>query len=324
MNNEQFLITFQANFNRAENFFGSSFDRQLLLSMASKYTLANKIFSGVALDKICQKIDKAVNRAFPFQPGSPASYRLAAYLQDDDDLQHAIKRLIENDKQLGNEKFKSNHYRVFASLFLQEDQNHHAKRAKQLFDEMNRHQRFLTSNEDIPYVVLLTSEETNFVQQAETMVKYYKELNKQQFQMGNHLQALAQILTIYSTNYSDILSQYVTGLRDEIVNNGVKVKKYHYPFLGVLALAATDDSKIGKIVTLHRELCTLKAFKQAKDYALIVAIQKEIRDVLELQSLVDLSNVSKLDMLLDVAEIGLDIFSIFPSGVGSILGELFN
>ena len=324
MSNEQFLKAFQANFNRADNFFGSGFDRLLLLSLAAKYTLANKTFSGVALDKISENIDKTANREFPFHPGSPASYRLAAYLQDEDDIEQAINRLIQNDKQLGKEKFKSNHYRMFASLFLQEDQNQHAKRAKQLFDEMNRHQRFLTSNEDIPYVVLLTREESNFVQQVETMVKYYKELNKQQFQMGNHLQALAQILTIYSIKYSDILSQYVVKLRDELEDHGVKVKKYHYPFLGVLALAATDDSKIDQIVTLHTELCKLKAFKQAKDYALIVAIQKEIRNVSELQSLVNLANVSILDTLLDLAEIGLDIFSIFPSGVGSILGELFN
>src|SRR5690606_11145556 len=142
---------------------------------------------------------------------------------------------------------------------------------------------------------------------AKTMVQYYKELNKHQFQMGNHLQALAQILTIYSIDYSDTLSRYVVKLRDELVENGVKVKKYHYPFLGLLALAATDDYKINEIVTLHTELCTLKAFKQAKDYALIVAIQKVIRDLLTLQSLVDLSNVSKFDMLFEVAEIGIDI-----------------
>lgn len=324
MDQQQFITTFQGNFERASLYFSNSFDRQLLLSLASKYTLANKTFSGVALEKICAEIDNAKNREFSFQLGSPSSYKLAAYLQDEEDIQQAIQHLTDNDKILKSNKFKSTHSRVFASLFLQDDRNLHANRAKQLFDEMNRHQPFLTSNEDIPYVVLLTREENDIVQQAKTMVQYYKGLNKHQFQMGNHLQALAQILTIYSIDYSDTLSRYVVKLRDELVDNGVKVKKYHYPFLGLLALAATDDYKINEIVTLHTELCTLKAFKQAKDYALIVAIQKVIRDLLELQALVDLSNASKLDMLVEVAEIGIDIFSIFPSGVGSIIGDLFN
>ncbi|SOC39220.1 DUF4003 family protein [Ureibacillus acetophenoni] len=324
MDQQQFITAFQGNYERASLYFSNSFDRQLLISLACKYTLANKTFSGVALENICAEIDNAKSREFSFQLGSPSSYKLAAYLQDEKDIQQAIQHLIDNDKILKSNKFKSNHYRVLASLFLQDDRNLHAKRAKQLFDEMNGHQPFLTSNEDIPYVVLLTREENDIVQQAKTMVQYYKELNKHQFQMGNHLQALAQILTIYSIDYSDTLSQYVVKLRDELVDNGVKVKKYHYPFLGLLALAATDDYKINEIVTLHTELCTLKAFKQAKDYALIVAIQKVIRDLLELQSLVDLSNASKLDMLVEVAEIGIDIFSIFPSGVGSIIGDLFN
>lgn len=324
MDQQQFITTFQVNYKRANLFFSNSFDRQLLLSLASKYTLANKTFSGVTLEKICEEIDKAINREFPFQPGSPSSYKLAAYLQDEEDLQLAIQRLTENDRILKSEKFKSNQYRVFASLFLQGERDSHAKRAKQLFDEMNRYQPFLTSNEDIPYVVLLTRDENDFAQQAETVVKYYKELKKHQFQMGNHLQSLVQILTIYSINYSDILTQYVVKLRDELMDKGVKVKKCHYPFLGLLALAATDDYKIDEIITLHTELCTLKVFKQARDYALIVAIQKTIRDLLDLQSLVDLTNVSKFDMLYEIADIGLDIFTILPSGVGSILGDLFN
>ncbi len=262
---------------------------------------------------------------FHFNKGRQVSYKLASYLQDEEDLQQAIQRLIENDKILDEEKFKSNQYRVLASLFLEEDRDHHAKRAKQLFDEMNRHQPFLTSNEDIPYVVLLTTRENDFVQQAETMVMYYKELRNHQFQMGNHLQALSQIMTIYGIDYNDMLVQYIVKLRDELVSNGIKVKKHHYPFLGILALAATDDYKIDEIITLHKDLCTLKVFKHSKDYALIVAIQKAIRDLLDLQAVVDLAKISQLDILFDVAEFALDITTIFPSGILSIFnGDLFN
>ncbi len=72
MDNEKFITAFQANYDRAYNFFGSSADLQLIMSLACKYTLANKAFSGVALDNIIQKIEMAENRNFSFQQGTPS------------------------------------------------------------------------------------------------------------------------------------------------------------------------------------------------------------------------------------------------------------
>lgn len=322
LDNEQFIQQFQVNYERVFNYIGPGTDPKLLMSLASRYTLKEKQFSGVVLRKVMEVMEE--EGTFPFQIESPMSYKLAMYLLEGSDIHNAISYLNQSDNILNEVGFRQTNFRVIGALFLRGDRARHAVRAKQLFDKMNRLQRFLTSKEDIPYAVLLTSNSTgnDAELRANTMHRYYGKLRKQHFRRGNYLQALTQIMTLYSVDYSNTLMLYIVQLRAELLKMGISVKRNHYPFIGILALAATNDSRIDEISELNQLLCEQKAFRSAKEFALIVAIQKIINDLVEVKDVVDLSSLSHLTNLLDIADFIFDFGWFFPSGVSDLLDFL--
>lgn len=322
MNDEQFIKTFRDNYNRIFNYTGGQ-DIQLMISLACKYTLAQKQFSGVALQKVIERFQNDEN-SLSIRLELKTNYKLAFHLLEQDDINKEIQCLVMNDELLQKVKFKKSPHRILGALFLQKSNFQHAQRAKNLFDEMNRNQRILTSKEDIPYVVFLTADP--FVKpkvQADTILKYYNNLRNNQFAMGNHLQALAQIMTVYSTEYNEILLQYVVKLRKELIERGIKVKKLHYPYLGVLALAATNELNINEITLLHNQLIEQKIFKNAKDYALIVAIQKIVQDLLEVQHLIDMTALTNILGIFDIVDFVLDFGPLVPTGIADVI-DFFN
>jgi len=159
--------------------------------------------------------------------------------------------------------------------------------------------------------------------QADTIMKYYRELRENQFTMGKHLQVLAQIMTIYSADYNEILFQYVISLRDALTGQGIKVKRVHYPYLGVLALAAANETKISEILSLYTLLKKQTIFKNAKDYVLIVAIEKIVQDVIEVQNVIEMTALTNLLEILNVVDFVLEIGSYVPSGISGVL-DFFN
>lgn len=260
MNDEQFVKAFQDNYQRVFNYIGGGggVEQHFYMSLASKYTLANKQYSGVQLQKIVDQLQKEGL----FRLESTVVYKLAAQLFHETNITNTILRLNVNDQLLNDVKFRKSSFRTIGALFLKDDE--HAKRAKQLFNAMNRNQRILTSKEDIPYVVYLTAnKEAEIKIQSETIYQYYNGLKAMGFLRGNHLQALAQIMTIYDAEFNGTFMYYVVQLKEELIKRSIKVKKIHYPYLGLLALTATNETKVNEIVTIHNLLMELKIFKHA-------------------------------------------------------------
>lgn len=319
MNDEQFIKAFIDNYNRVFNYTGGQ-DPQLTMFLASTYTFSKKQFSGVILQKIIDQIEEKTQSS-SIRLDLKMKYKIAFQFLQQSNIDEGVQSLIKKDQMLKEAKFRNTSHRALGALFLQEDEREHAIRARQLFDEMNRNQRILTSNEDIPFVVYLTSNHSEQPKaQADTIVKYYNELRKYHFTMGNPLQALAQIMTAYSSDYNEVLLQYVVQLREELLKREIKVKRMHYPYLGVLALAATNETKVDAIVSLYNQL---KEDKDIKPYALIIAIKKVIQDVLEIQELIEMAPLSDLSGLLDIADILVDLVGIFPSGISDVV-DFFN
>jgi len=323
MSDEQFVTSFQANYNRLFNYTGGH-DIELMLSMACKYTLANKQFSGVILQKVIEQIQNIKEISIPVSLETSIGYKLAFHLLQQEDRNKEIQRIVENDEILETVKFSKSIYRLIGALFLHKGNLEHAQRAKKLFEEMNQNQRVLTSKESIPYVVFLTANPiVKAKNQADTIMKYYRELRENQFTMGKHLQVLAQIMTIYSADYNEILFQYVISLRDALTGQGIKVKRVHYPYLGVLALAAANETKISEILSLYTLLKKQTIFKNAKDYVLIVAIEKIVQDVIEVQNVIEMTALTNLLEILNVVDFVLEIGSYVPSGISGVL-DFFN
>ena len=324
MNNEQFIKALQDNYNRLFNYTGGH-DTQLMVSIACKYTLAQKQFSGVVLQKIIEEIQENVEPAFHLRLGTVTDYKLAFHLLQQEDRIQEMNRIVANNLTLGEVNFKQTIYRIIGALYLNQTNSlEHAKRAKQLYEEMNRNQRFITSKEDIPYVVFLTANsEVQPKVQADTILNYYSGLRNNKFTMGNHLQALAQIMTFYSEDFSKLLLQYVVKLREELIESGVKLKKRHYPYLGVLALSATDSLKMNDLTSLHHQLMELKIFKNAKEYALVAAIQKNVQNLVEFDNLIDITALTSLLTIFDIVDLALELGPIVPTGISDVL-DFFN
>lgn len=317
-----FITNLQKNYDRVVNYFGTGQSQRFVVSLACHFTLENKQFSGVLLNKVMDKIITE-SKSLPLQYESAISYKIALKLMNTENLEESIVQLNERDRVLQKNGFKKSPSRVIGGLFLQGDITLHAKRAKMLFDAMNQRQRFLTTNEDIPYVVIMTVEENqNPSLRADTIVRYYQGLKSQNFILGNHLQALSQIMTIYSEEYNEILLNYVIQLRNVLLNRNVKVRRIHYPFIGILALASTNEEKIEEMVELYNLLIKLKPFRMEKELALIVAIQKTIRDLSYIQSAVDMGPLSNFDKLLFTADFVLEILSNASGGFGVVF-DLF-
>lgn len=314
-------MNLQQNYDRVVNYFGTGYNQRFIMSLATSYTLEGKQFSGVLLNKIMTRIVE--ESKLRLQNESSVSYQIAHKLMNEEDLETSIRRLERKDTILQEVGFKRSSSRIVGALLLREDATSHGKRAKALFDELNRRQRLLTTKEDIPNMVVLSAEEyANPSVQADTIVRYYQEL-RNDFLFGNHLQALSQIMTLYSEEYNKTLLQYVVQLKNAFLKRNVKIKRVHYPFIGILALTATSDNKVAEIVELHDILIKQKAFRLEKELALIVAIQKTVQDLMELQSTTDMSSLSRLEDLLFTLDIVLELLFDTADGLTSIF-DLFN
>lgn len=326
LENEQFIRVLEDNYHRVFNYTGGQ-DLQLMHSLACKYTLCNKQFSGVMLQKIIEQVTENNQSAVPIKLDYKNQYKLAFYFLLQGDIDEAIYRLIENDQILGEAKFKSSQHRMLAALFLQQGNVEHAQRARQLYVEMNKKQRLLTGKEDIPYVVFLTKNPHFQPEElAEVISYYYQDLRSYHFARGNYLQALAQIMALGGTSVDKLMLQSIVNCKEELMKLGIKVKRRHFPYLGVFALTGITDAKINEIITLNSQLEERKLFKGAKEYALAAAIQKVVQDEIGSQQLVDVASMPHLTDFVDLLELVdfyIDVGPFFPSGI-SDLTDIFN
>lgn len=311
---KEFVTNFQKNYDRTVNYFGFGDKSQLLIPLASKYTIENKQFSGVILSKIVQQINESIKVR---NDNYLLDYKIAALLLSEGNVEESIIQLKEKVKALKEVGFKNSIYRVLGGISLENDYYQHARRAKTLFDELKRNQRLLTTKEDIPYVVYLTTDETqNPTLQANTVIRYYQQLKQLGFSMGNHLQALSFIMTLYSEDYHEMLLEYVVQLRKELEKKNIKIKRIHYPYLGILALSKTDNQKIEEISNLYFMLIEEKPLRSAKNQALIVAIQKAVQECTDVPNV---NTVSRLKNLFDITDFYIDLLSL---DIGDILDFL--
>ena len=104
---------------------------------------------------------------------------------------------------------------------------------------------------------------SDLVERAE---KYYNALNEKGLSKGNDLQLLANML-VMNGDYSQELTRNVMKAKEAFEKNHYKVKKIHYPSLGIIALSnGTNEA-----VKLVQDLTAMKMFKWYKDMALTIA-----------------------------------------------------
>ena len=329
METSAFIDHLQANYDRVFNYLGGGTKPDILIGLASKYTLAGATYSGVVFQRFVDDLhhksteDSWLSTFNNITTVSNLGYKVAAHILLHPESERQLERLGQNERYLQEAGFKKNTYRTIAALLVLDQA--HVKRARLLYDEMHKFHPLLTGKDDIPFAVLLTTDaEQDIVTRAATMNRYYEQLKVNGFKIGDTLQALSQLLTMYSVHYEPNLVPYVTQLKKEFEQHQIKVKKMHYPYIGLLALVATDTELVRDIVALYKELSAMKMFNGVKELAFTVAIQKQIQQLQEVKETITLTDFPKLTQALEHADLALDTFQLGSNIFGGFIGDLFN
>ena len=300
-----FITNLEQNFERISLFFGSGLPTNIQIPLATQYTFSRETFNGTQFESKLKKlqIDHSMETVYEFfsnvSSQSVLSYKIFAHLTLHEEPELELTRLKKNEQSLLEVGFKKSTYLKIAAIFLEDAT--HAKRAKQLHDGMKKYHHFLTGKDDIPYAVLLTNKYANVNEQAKTMRQYYDFLIKHQFKGGDALQAMTQLLTLYSTQYEQVLVEYVVAMKEAFTKRNIKVKKKFYPYIALLSIVGATTAVVDEIVELKTSLQSLKMFSTERQYALMTAAQVVLHDRLENEKLNDFNDSLIFMQALDIS-----------------------
>jgi hypothetical protein len=282
---------------------GWTVDRKIILAIASTYVASDKVFDSEKYKDVVEEMKKQTSWTSPLR--TSIGYSIAANMMEQDDTEQAVKTLLNNEEILKDAHFKRGNFSFIGAQFLTENDNEkraHAQTARALYEAIRKHHRFLTSFDDIPYTVLLSSPNDDVVLRAETMNRYYKELRTYQFSAGNELQWLSQIMTFLSADYNSNLVSSVATIRDTLKNQGVKVKYMHYPLLGFLAILQINTGQLQQIIDLYHDLKGMKLLKWHREFVLFMAVQIAIYDMAKIQQSLSMTIMSSIELLIQAQQ----------------------
>lgn len=282
---------------------GWTVDRKIVLAIASTFVASGKTFDATKYKNVLQEMKKQSTWMSPLR--TTVGYSIAANLMEQDDAENAVKNLLTNVSILKEVKFRSGNFSYIGAQFLTEDEQDkkaHAQAARALFDAIRKHHPFLTSYEDIPYAILLSSPSDDVEVRAATMNRYYKELRTYNFNAGNELQWLSQVLTFFSPQFNGQLVPDVVTLRDVLKKQSVKVKARHYPLLGFLAILNLNKTQLQGLIDLYHELKDMKLLKWHREFVLFIAVQIAIYDMAKVQKSLSMTIMSSIELLIQAQQ----------------------
>ncbi len=282
---------------------GWTVDRKIVLAIASAYVASGKAFDTVKYKEVLQEMKKQSSWMSPLR--TAVGYSIAANLMQQEDSEQAVNNLLTNVRIMKEAKFRSGNFTFIGAQFLTKEEDEkraHAQAARALFEAIREHHRFLTSYDDIPYAVLLSSPSDDVVLRAETMNRYYKELRTYNFNAGNELQWLSQILTFLSPRFDSNLVPSVVTIRDTLKKQDVKVKTMHYPLLGFLAILEVNQAQLQQIMELYHELKGMKLLKWHREFVLFMAIQIAIHEMAKIQQSLSMTIMSSIELLIQAQQ----------------------
>ncbi len=282
---------------------GWTVDRKIVLAIASTFVASGKTFDATKYKNVLQEMKKQSTWMSPLR--TTVGYSIAANLMEQDDAENAVKNLLTNVSILKEVKFRSGNFSYIGAQFLTEDEQDkkaHAQAARALFDAIRKHHPFLTSYEDIPYAILLSSPSDDVEMRAATMNRYYKELRTYNFNAGNELQWLSQVLTFFSPQFDGQLVSDVVTLRDVLKKQSVKVKAMHYPLLGFLAILNLNKTQLQGLIDLYHELKDMKLLKWHREFVLFMAVQIAIYDMAKVQKSLSMTIMSSIELLIQAQQ----------------------
>ena len=318
----QFIQRLENNYDHVFNYTGGQPGLRMVTSLAGQYTYVNRSYSGLEHQAMMDRMassDSMFSIFHTYSGNDNLLYKIAAHLLLRGNVEGHVVELKKKDAILAECGFRSSPYRLVSAFFVKDTA--HGVRAKRLYDKMDKFYPILTKKSDFPLSILLTANNDDSITlRAETMNHYFRKLRELGFDLGDALQTLTQILTIFDVQYNEELAHYVRKLKIELENRGVHVKRAHYPYIGMLALAATKLQLIEEIVQLEKQLQQCKATKGVRELSLVIAIQYVVRDYQDAQYAVDSKIFTNWLELFQFSE----FFLYLPFNMTNGLTDLFN
>ena len=304
---EQFVRQFIKTHEQVVNFYGLA--SKDTLTLAAKYTLANKPFSGMTLLNKKVELDRLLTN------GVKKKYLFRGNFLDED---FATQFLIGDESTMDLKAFPARVWKLIdagfpkkpntvqAAIYLTENEGH-ADRAYQLYKEMKKSNPFLTGRIDIPISVYLT--QISFLKSAsiaEQINDYYNEL-KGTFKRGKALHQLSQLLVLCTPTYNEQLVAYIKQLKLQLEKRKIRVTKKFYVLIGILALSKSDDHLINEVMVAYNALINTKQLKSNKDIALQIAIKRTIQQKENDTKVIPIEAGLKLSDLVEFSTNALDV-----------------
>lgn len=293
------IKTYEEEYEKVAKALGWAVDKRIAMAVNSFYLIQNHPFQESEHEQTSKIIKKTEGWASPLK--SHMHHIVAAFLTvREDDAETGLKKLNMNQQGLNDAGFSKSPYTYLAALLMGEPEE--AMRAKALYDQMKEHHKFLTSNEDVPYAVLLGRQAGDPVERAATMNAYYKDLREQGFYMGNDLQWLSQIMTFSNPVYDPKVVGRVLAVHEFFKEQGIKIRTPQYPILGLLAVAEADGKVLQEIADKTNVFEKSKTFKWYKDNAFSTVVQFELKDFIETRDVSAVTFATSLEMLMQAQQ----------------------
>lgn len=278
---------------------GWAVDKRIALAVTNIYLSQDQAFDVKKHEAAVEVIKKNEGWTSPLR-----SYLLhvaAAFMvMKEEAVESSLQLVNQNQKALNDAGFWKTSYTYLAALLMKKPEE--AEQARALYEEMKKHHKFLTSNEDIPYAALLGSREGSLEERAATMNRYYRDLREQGFTMGNNLQWLSQIMTFDSPVYDPKIVGKVLAIHQFFKEEKIKISLTQYPVLGFLAVTEIDGKALEGIVENTRELEKNKIFRWYKDMAFSTAVQQVMADNIEVRDVATMTFATSLETLMQAQQ----------------------
>ena len=318
----QFIQQLERNYDHVFNYTGGHPSLRMVTSLAAQYTYVNRTYSGLEHQAMIDRMtsDESIFSIFhTYRGNSNLLYKIAAHLLLRGNVEEYVIELKKKDEILAECGFRTSPYRLVSAFFVKDTA--HGLRAKKLYDEMNKLHPISTRKSDFPFAILLTANNDDSITlRAETMNRYFHKLRELGFSLGDALQTLTQILTLFNVHYNEELALYVAQLKTELENRGVHVKRVHYPYIGMLALTATKLQLIEEIVKLEKQLQHSKVTSGVRELALVLAIQNLVRDYQDAQRAVNSTACTSWLELFQFGDFFLHLSLDMANGLTNLFG----
>lgn len=256
------LALFQENFEILRKSSGKWVDKQLVMMTAAQCAAKGKRINESDFKHVIDKVKKSSSAFSPLRTVafsiSGLIYTKTNHYDDEIDILH------RNYQELKNIGFRTSLHTYMAATLVEKDTD--VNKLKSIYDEMKKYHPFLTSSDDYTAAVIIAKQPERVSDLVERAERYYNALNEKGLSKGNDLQLLANML-VMNGDYSQELTRNVIQTKEAFEKNHYKIRKIHYPSLGIIALSNGTN----KAVKLVQDLTAMKIFKWYKDMALTIA-----------------------------------------------------